>query len=1022
MQNSRQQKDSTNESAPKRTLFQQFDELIKESAYLSEKIRHQATTRIKKDNLPPDVFKVSKYGIEILYRLPNGRPYNFTNQKIEQIRSNRKTVGIETVLEYQFSRYRIADALITESNFDGKYISQSKYITGESSLPFFTDTAINAYNANIKGGTIYFTEGEAKAAIMSNYGLEAIGFGGIGMFALNSVLIAYLLLRQPENIVLIYDADYKNLGNKYKYARPTAFFDSAARFLSELKQLFQSENNLPILNICTGKKEYHGKGVDDVLIAHNHTAVTALKSLQSNYLFRIEQINPDTIFQGCSGFFGIMADSRKYSDRIFQGNEGEYFADILNRFSIDNSELKNKLIISPVGSGKSFVQRSMAARERTIIAVPTLALQKDFEREAAKQGIDSYLFNSGKYTSDEKIEKYSFIIVTYKSFHLLVSVLGNNAVLYNLIVDECHNFTSSADINYMHGNLSSILNNLKKFKSYTLFTATDLPVFAPELQIEKWEFIIPTKIKKQIQFFDKGENQCITAAQIAAATAKNGSLPLIVLNNKGKELSKLKRALNPYKTDYQFFNADTKEENHHIELLNTGKVNTNLMIATSVIKEGVNIYNTVEHVVLIIIASPGVPPMHAAEMEQFAARFRFAKSVTLIVLVDEEKIKFNFTFSFANNANIAHQNAVAACNNNNQNEPHEREFFGKLNAKLTQNEAIVYSVLKNQYEFCPLLLANNVFKAESEIQRLNPLLLIKYLQKYNWYCNDATDTDVLIHNAEKLEYQEPEQPGDEPISSIELFNQAMFILENNEPLTSAEREAESGENPFFGLFLDLFKAVEYICSTNSLDAVTFALDILRQTEGKINKVNILKRQISFKQYLALLIAYKETRATREYLKSILNIGLTFSNAKNGLTSYEIRQLYISTVLSTKIADNRDLAVLRNDRILKNLSRFLNYTVKVVKVDSNPKEYNKLIDELKKAKARLNKQVKESNNFNSFCHIVNSVNSVNITAEKQQIKHAEKIAKTKNEIKKTRKELSELNKKVKLYYFETVDWF
>ena len=151
MQNSRQQQDSTNESAPKKTLFQQFDELIKESAYLSEKIRHQATTRIKKDNLPPDVFKVSKYGIEILYRLPDGRPYNFTNQKIEQIRANRKTVGIENVLEYQFSRYRISAALIEESNFDGKYISQSKYITGESNLPFFTDTAIDSYNANKKG-------------------------------------------------------------------------------------------------------------------------------------------------------------------------------------------------------------------------------------------------------------------------------------------------------------------------------------------------------------------------------------------------------------------------------------------------------------------------------------------------------------------------------------------------------------------------------------------------------------------------------------------------------------------------------------------------------------------------------------------------------------------------------------------------------------------------------------------------------------------------------------------------------
>lgn len=1019
MANAQKQSTASSEATTnKKSWFHLFDELIKNNLVLADKIRHQALARIQRDNLPPSIFKVTKYGIKILYRLPDGRPYNYTNQKIEQIRANRKTVGIETVLEFQFCRYRISDALIEESNFEGKYISQSKYITGESSLPFFTDAAINAYNANKQGGTIYFTEGEAKAAQMSLNGLETVGFGGIGMFSLNSVLIEYLLQRKPDNIVLIYDADYKNLGNKYKYARPTAFFDSAARFLSELKQLFQSEDRLPNFNICTGKNESHGKGVDDVLMSHQVAAVTALKSLQSNDLFRIEQINADTIFRSCTGFFDIMADSRKYTDRIFQGNEGEYLANILNRYSIEFSELKNKVIISPVGSGKSFIQRSMAARERTIIAVPTLALQKDFEREATKHGIDSYLFNSDKYNKDEKIEKSSFIIVTYKSFYHLVSVLGNNAMLYNLIVDECHNFTSAAALDFMHDNLSSILHSVKKFKSYTLFTATDLPVFASELQLEKWIFTIPTKIQKQIQFFDKGKNQYSTAAQIAAATAKNGNLPLIVLNNKGNGLNNLKRALNPYKTDYQVFNADTKEENHHIELLSTGKLKTNLMIATNVFKEGVNIYNTIENVVLISVASPGVPPMHAAEMEQFAARFRLAKSVTIIVLVDEKKIKFDFTFSFANNANIGRQNAVSTCNGNNQHEPHEREFLGNADSKILQREAVIFNDIKNQWQFCPLLLANNVFKTESEIQRVNPLLLLRYLEKYGWQCNDSTNTEILIHSAKKLEYQEPEQPEEQPTNSIELFNEAILALENNEPITTAETAAETSENPFYSLYLDVFKAVDCTSKKYNLDAAKLALEILKKTEGKTNKVNILKRQLNFKWFLAELVARKKTKGTDTYRKTIYNIANVFT-ASNGLTAHQVRLLYIDAVLGTKIADNRDLSVLRNDRILKNLTRFLDYTVKVVKVDSNPKESNKLIDELKKLKSTLNKQVKEANNYNSFCDVVNSANQI---TKSQQIKHAEKIAKTKNEIKKTRKELSELNKKVKLYYFETVDWF
>lgn len=932
MVNSQKQSTASSEATTnKKPLFQLFDELIKNNLVLAEKIKFQALTRIERDNLPTSVFKVTKYGIEILYRLPDGRPYNFTNQKIAQSRANRKTVGIETVLEYQFCRYRISDALIEQSGFDGKYISKSKYITGVSNLPFFTDAAINAYKANKQGGTIYFTEGEAKAAQMSLNGLETVGFGGIGMFALNSVLIEYLLLRKPDNIVLIYDADYKKLGNKYKYARPTAFFDSAARFISELKQLFLNELRLPIFNICTGKNELHGKGVDDVLIAHQDAAVTALNSLQSNFLFRIEQINTDTIFRSCTGFFEIMADSRKYTDKVFEGKEGEYLANILNRYSIEFSELKNKVIISPVGSGKSFIQRSMAAHERTIIAVPTISLQKDFEREATKHGIDSYLFNSDKYSKDEKIEKSSFIIVTYKSFHHLVSVLGNNVMLYNLIVDECHNFTSSTALNFMHSNLSSILHSVKKFKSYTLFTATDLPVFASELQLEKWIFTIPTKIQKQIQFFDKGKNQYETAAQISAATSKNGNLPLIVLNNKGNGLSNLKRALNPYKTDYQVFNADTKEENHHIELLSMGKIKTDVMVSTSVIKEGVNIYNTIEHVVLISVTSPGVPPMHAAEMEQFAARFRLAKSVTIIVLVDQENIKFDYTFSFANNANIGHQNAVSTCNGNNQHEPHELEFLGKLNSKLTQNEAIIFNDIKKQWQFCPLLLANNVFKAESEIQRVNPLLLLRYLEKYGWHCNDSTDTEILIRSTEKLEYQEPEQPGEQPINSIELFNEAILVLETNEPITTAETAAETSENPFYSLYSDILKAVDCISRNNNLDAAKLALEILKETEGKTNKVNTLKRRLKFKWFLAELVARKKTKGTDAYRKTIHNIATAFTTS-DGLTAHQVRLLYIDNVLGTKIAENKDLAVLRNDRILKNLTRFLDYEAKLVSVN------------------------------------------------------------------------------------------
>jgi hypothetical protein len=317
--------------------------------------------------------------------------------------------------------------------------------------------------------------------------------------------------------------------------------------------------------------------------------------------------------------------------------------------------------------------------------------------------------------------------------------------------------------------------------------------------------------------------------------------------------------------------------------------------------------------------------MHAAEIEQFAARFRLAKSVTIIVLVDKENIKFDYTFSFANNANIGRQNAVSTCNGNNQHEPHELEFLGKLNAKLTQNEAIIFNDVKKQWQFCPLLLANNVFKSESEIQRVNPLLLLRYLERYGWQCNDSTDTEILIRSAKNLEYQEPEQPGEEPLSSQELFIEAMLELETNEPITTAETAAETSENPFYSLYLDVFKAVDCISKKNNLDAARLALEILKETEGKTSDVNTLKRRLSFKWFLAELYAREKTNGANSHRKTIGKIAKVLTDS-NGLTAHQVRQLYIDTVLGTKISYDRDLSVLRNDRILKNFTRFLDYSV------------------------------------------------------------------------------------------------
>jgi hypothetical protein len=204
------------------------------------------------------------------------------------------------------------------------------------------------------------------------------------------------------------------------------------------------------------------------------------------------------------------------------------------------------------------------------------------------------------------------------------------------------------------------------------------------------------------------------------------------------------------------------------------------------------------------------------------------------------------------------------------------------------------------------------------------LLLLRYLEKYGWQCNDSNDTEILIRSAENLEYHEPEQPGEEPLSSQELFNEAMLEFESNEPITTAEIGAEKGENPFYSLFLDILKAVDCISRNNNQDAAKLALEILRETEGRTSDVNTLKRRLSFKWFLAELNAREKTNAAKSYRKTIGKIAKVLTDS-NGLTAHQVRQLHIDTIKGTIFEEKRDLEVLRNDRILKNLTRFLDYS-------------------------------------------------------------------------------------------------
>lgn len=914
-------KAKTKESEPKGSLYQQFDSAIRATPELSEKIKAEALHRIKTDGLPQS-FEVCKYGIKILYRNPDGTQLKYTSQRIERLNKSRST-SYHSETEFQYYRYRLSNSLINAGGFDLKYCSPPKYETGMDSPVFFTDTAIEAYKKGKKGGTVFATEGEAKGAVLSQNGIEAISFAGISMFKLDYNLKQQLTKRKYDNFVLIYDADFERLGKTNGFARPTQFLDSALKCFFDVKQFCQSEG-LPIPNfyICTGKNESEGKGIDDVILKHKNTALDALKSLCSNFLLSIDQIHHDKILLNCSRFFGFLTDSRKYADRVFYAGAGEYLEDIADANNLTLNDFKNKIVIAPTGIGKSSQIRSFASKEFIIVAVPTNALQKDFEREAKAKGIDIFIFTSDTYkqqieAEDKPLSGRKFIVTTYHSFEVLLDVLGSDAGKYNLIVDEAHNFTSSAKVDFIYNQLYCLAKSFRLFKSVILFTATDLPYFADTLHFEKWVFIVPSKIKKDILYYKNGKSKYTTAAKAATEAAANGALPLIVLNDKKGGLDKLKRNLDNYKTEFQTFNADTKKEEHHSKLLATGNVNAKLMVATSVIKEGINIYDAREHICLIIIT-----PMHAAELEQFAARFRLAKSITIILLADPEKIDYKAYMSFSNVANREKRKAIAYCKANNEYEIEERKYIGELDTKLTEVLPVRFDDVSNEYEFCPLLLANRVFQIESWMQNKNPLLMLKYLQQFGWECGKTnTNDEGELVSVKLLNFKI--DPADVQLSEPTDLTDFLEAVEQLKGSQCPLETAKEGENIYFPLFIELAENINPTIE----DPTAKALKVFEDTAGVKSELDKLKRQLAFKKLGEKICEGKKTGiAGGRYkgLKAIEQIINAFCAKDLELSAKEVRELYILTTANTALFEYSDLSTMRNDRILKNLSRFLKY--------------------------------------------------------------------------------------------------
>jgi len=390
----------------------------------------------------------------------------------------------------------------------------------------------------------------------------------------------------------------------------------------------------------------------------------------------------------------------------------------LSSLGIDPSELKDKVLVAPTGSGKTYFVAHLNGKK--VLVVPTRSLSDEV---ALRYNGKAFNEDSKDVSNDD-----DFIVVTYASYANLVNVIDIEN--YRVFLDEAHNFTSSSSASFMLKPLTETLESLKFNvpKAVTLLTATPLRSADPYLQsFEVVKVTSDKNINKELTII-KATDKYKLVQTIFKNSKDKGIFVACLLNNTKSLLDRYLAVLPEY--NIETFSSAQKSEDHFVELIKSGdiKPETDGIFSTTVLKEGNSFnLNTRDEVAVVVLGKFSVE-----EIEQFAARFRDAKKVTVIVArhADFETADIQFNADFVEEVHIAnaehnvkHFNSIVIESINVQS---INKVLGQLKATHTKtNELGIYEV---DY----LSISNAIFEQEKSVCWNNTELFYKKANKYGW--------------------------------------------------------------------------------------------------------------------------------------------------------------------------------------------------------------------------------------------------------------------------------------------------
>lgn len=337
-----------------------------------------------------------------------------------------------------------------------------------------------ALRHGVTGGAVVLVEGALKAFALDAAGVESIAFPGISNYKLDGDLRAYLRRRQPDHLVIMYDADALNIKAKADRlpdsVRPESFYHSARRFASNFFDFAKDAGLQTRLYFCMVRPDSPQKGVDDVLEANDRAAVVddLLLLDQARDYFTAFRLKRSTYDRTLRDFFGLdlyrhfharhadqLADAPfRYGGTVYQRavdgdllDQSEFFRVLEDPYRVDVPTLRLTVdkyldeqadtlraylreyprlaIAAPTGSGKTTYFRKLykATGKKVVICVPTRILAKQ------NDGSGVYaLYGRATAAKKAKAANSKTVVCTYDTLRH-VDDLENRL----LVVDECHN-------------------------------------------------------------------------------------------------------------------------------------------------------------------------------------------------------------------------------------------------------------------------------------------------------------------------------------------------------------------------------------------------------------------------------------------------------------------------------------------------------------------------------------------------------------------------------------------------------